>query len=109
MIRINLPFENYKQNNIEDINCFPGQSINIDTLEFSSSNYFPDKFLEDDRGFNKFNEELYSNQLKGLENFESYLNHLVPSTILIICHKGGTLDKRKRVYKLLLFQSRLLS
>ncbi|MBC8045169.1 MAG: DNA polymerase III subunit delta [Fimbriimonadaceae bacterium] len=42
-----------------------------------------------------------ANHLKGLENFESYLNHLVPSTILIICYKGGTLDKRKKVYKLL--------
>lgn len=42
-----------------------------------------------------------ANQLKGIEGLEQYLLHIVPSTVLIICHKGGSLDKRKKIYKLI--------
>ena len=39
--------------------------------------------------------------LKSLEDFESYFEKPVPSTILIICYKKDKLDKRTRVYKTL--------
>ncbi|MFN0274579.1 MAG: DNA polymerase III subunit delta [Chitinophagales bacterium] len=42
-----------------------------------------------------------ANQLKGMENMETYFANPVPTTTLIICHKNGTLDKRKKVYKVL--------
>ena len=34
--------------------------------------------------------------LKGLEPLERYLDHPVQSTILVICHKNGTIDRRKK-------------
>jgi DNA polymerase-3 subunit delta len=40
-----------------------------------------------------------ANQLKGIENLESYLLNPAPDTVFIVCHKTGTLDKRKKIYK----------
>lgn len=39
--------------------------------------------------------------LKDIEQLEPYLKQPQPSTVLIICHKNGTLDKRKAVGKLI--------
>ena len=39
---------------------------------------------------------------KDLEKLEAYFNKPVSTTILVICHKYGTLDKRKKVFKTLL-------
>ena len=39
--------------------------------------------------------------LRSLEGLEAYLAHLTPTTVLIFCHKHGTLDKRKAVAKAL--------
>lgn len=39
--------------------------------------------------------------LKDIDQLESYLKQPQPSTVLIICHKNGTLDRRKGVAKLL--------
>lgn len=39
--------------------------------------------------------------LKDIENLESYLKQPQPSTVLIFCHKNGSIDKRKSVVKLL--------
>lgn len=35
--------------------------------------------------------------LKGLEALEKYLDHPVTSTILVLCHKNGTIDRRKKI------------
>lgn len=40
-------------------------------------------------------------QLKKLEELESYVQNPQPSTVLVIAHKYKTLDKRKKLYKLL--------
>lgn len=37
--------------------------------------------------------------LRDIEQLESYLQHPQPSTVLIFCHKNGTIDKRKSVVK----------
>lgn len=37
-------------------------------------------------------------KLENIELLETYLNHLMPSTILVLNYKYGTLDKRKKVY-----------
>ena len=34
--------------------------------------------------------------LRGLEPLEKYLDHPVQSTILVICHKNGSIDRRKK-------------
>ncbi len=52
-------------------------------------------------------------QLKKIEQLESYLNNPQESTILVICHKYKSLDKRKSIYKSLskkavLFESKKL-
>lgn len=39
--------------------------------------------------------------LKDLEQLEAYLKQPQPSTVLIFCHKNGTLDSRKAVTKLI--------
>lgn len=39
--------------------------------------------------------------LKNIEQLEPYLKHPQPSTVLILCHKNGTIDKRKAVTKLI--------
>lgn len=39
---------------------------------------------------------------KDLEKLESYFNKPVGTTVLVICYKYGTLDKRKKVFKSLL-------
>jgi DNA polymerase-3 subunit delta len=39
--------------------------------------------------------------LKSLDQLESYFSHLIESTILVIAHKHKTLDKRKKIYKVL--------
>jgi DNA polymerase-3 subunit delta len=50
--------------------------------------------------------------LKGLDEFESYFEKPVPSTILVICNKSSKLDKRTRFYKALskhiIFESKKL-
>lgn len=51
--------------------------------------------------------------LKKIEGLESYLNNPVASTLLVICYKNKTLDKRKRITKELkqkavLFESKKL-
>ncbi len=38
-------------------------------------------------------------QLKGIEELEAYTSKPVPSTILVICYKGGKLDARKKLFK----------
>lgn len=40
-------------------------------------------------------------QLRSLEGLEAYLQHITPTTVLVFCHKGGKLDARKSVSKLL--------
>lgn len=40
-------------------------------------------------------------QLKKLEELENYVQNPQPSTVLVIAHKYKTLDKRKKLYKLL--------
>lgn len=35
--------------------------------------------------------------IRGWEPIEKYLEHPVKSTILVICHKNGTIDKRKKI------------
>lgn len=35
--------------------------------------------------------------LKGLEALDKYLDHPVPTTILVLCHKNGTIDRRKKI------------
>lgn len=35
--------------------------------------------------------------MKQLDQLEKYLNRPVPSTILVICYKNGTVDKRKKI------------
>lgn len=35
--------------------------------------------------------------LKGMEALEKYLDHPVTSTILVLCHKNGTIDRRKKI------------
>jgi DNA polymerase-3 subunit delta len=37
--------------------------------------------------------------MRSLEGLEQYVQHHTPSTVLILCHKHGTLDKRKPAYK----------
>lgn len=37
--------------------------------------------------------------LRSLEGLETYLQHLTPTTVLIFCHKHGTLDMRKSASK----------
>lgn len=37
--------------------------------------------------------------LRDIEQLEGYLQHPQPSTVLIFCHKNGTIDKRKSVVK----------
>ena len=37
--------------------------------------------------------------IRSLDGLEQYALHLTPSTVLILCHKNGTLDKRKAAYK----------
>lgn len=39
--------------------------------------------------------------IRSLDGLEAYLRHLTPTTVLIMCHKHGTLDKRKTVGKVL--------
>ncbi len=39
--------------------------------------------------------------LRSMDALETYLAHLAPSSVLIMCHKHGLLDKRKAVYKAL--------
>lgn len=39
--------------------------------------------------------------LRSLDALDAYLHHLTPTTVLIMCHKHGTLDKRKAVSKTL--------
>lgn len=40
-------------------------------------------------------------QLKDLSPLEGYLQHPQASTVLIFCHKNGTLDRRKNIVKLI--------
>ncbi len=35
--------------------------------------------------------------LKNTDALEQYLSHMMPTTILVFCHKNGTLDKRKKL------------
>lgn len=35
--------------------------------------------------------------LKDTDALEQYLSHIMPTTILVFCHKNGTLDKRKKL------------
>ena len=37
--------------------------------------------------------------LRSLEGLDAYLQHLTPTTVIIFCHKHGTLDARKSVSK----------
>ena len=37
--------------------------------------------------------------IRSLEGLEQYVAHYTPTTVLIFCHKNGTLDKRKIAYK----------
>lgn len=37
--------------------------------------------------------------LRSLDGLEQYVQHYTPSTVLVLCHKHGVLDKRKAVYK----------
>ena len=37
--------------------------------------------------------------MRSLDGLEQYALHLTPSTVLILCHKNGTLDKRKAAAK----------
>ncbi len=37
--------------------------------------------------------------IRSLDGLEAYLSHLTPTTVLVFCHKHGTLDKRKSVSK----------
>jgi len=50
--------------------------------------------------------------LKGLDEFESYFDKPVPSTILVICNKSAKLDKRTKFFKALskhvIFESKKL-
>lgn len=39
--------------------------------------------------------------LKTIDQLESYLTNMQPSTILVFCYKYKTLDKRKKIYKLI--------
>ena len=39
--------------------------------------------------------------MRSLDALEAYLQHLTPTTVLILCYKHGTLDKRKAVTKLI--------
>ena len=38
---------------------------------------------------------------KAAEQFQAYCENPLPSTILVLCHKYGKFDKRKKVYKIL--------
>ncbi len=42
-----------------------------------------------------------ANQLRDLDKLESYFEHIVPTTILVIAYKNGSYDKRRKVYKLI--------
>ncbi len=37
--------------------------------------------------------------IRSLDGLEQYIAHNTPTTVLIFCHKNGTLDKRKAAYK----------
>lgn len=37
--------------------------------------------------------------MRSLDGLEEYVNHLTPTTVLILCYKHGSIDKRKAVYK----------
>ncbi|MCR4920346.1 MAG: DNA polymerase III subunit delta [Bacteroidaceae bacterium] len=37
--------------------------------------------------------------IRSLDGLEEYIAHCTPTTVLIFCHKNGTLDKRKAAYK----------
>lgn len=37
--------------------------------------------------------------MRSLDGLDAYLTHLTPTTVLVFCHKHGTLDKRKSVSK----------
>ena len=39
--------------------------------------------------------------IKEIDELENYLNHIQPSTILVLNYKGKTLDKRKKITKLI--------
>lgn len=39
--------------------------------------------------------------MRSLDALEAYLQHLTPTTVLILCYKHGVLDKRKTVMKLI--------
>ena len=39
--------------------------------------------------------------IRSLDALEAYLEHLTPTTVLILCYKHGVLDKRKAVTKLI--------
>jgi DNA polymerase-3 subunit delta len=39
--------------------------------------------------------------MRSLDALDAYLEHLTPTTVLILCYKHGTLDKRKAVAKLI--------
>lgn len=40
-----------------------------------------------------------AHELDKIDELETYVKNPVPSTILVLCHKYGTLDKRKSLYK----------
>ena len=51
--------------------------------------------------------------LRGIDRLEFYLKQPQPSTVLICCHKNGSLDRRKKIYTLIekngvLFESKKL-
>lgn len=51
--------------------------------------------------------------LSNIERLEFYLAHPQPSTVLVVCHKNGTLDRRKKIASLIekqgvLFESKKL-
>lgn len=51
--------------------------------------------------------------LRSLDALETYLQHPQPTTVLVLCHKGGTLDRRKKVCSIVervgvLFESKKL-
>ncbi len=39
--------------------------------------------------------------LKNIEKLENYLQHIQPSTVLIFCHKNGTIDRRLKIASLI--------
>jgi DNA polymerase-3 subunit delta len=42
-----------------------------------------------------------ANQLRDFEKLEYYMEHIVPSTILVLAHKQGKYDARRKVFKLI--------